>query len=54
MRQTPWLTTEILTAIMGKHKAERVAEHSSATTDIAHYKHLKDSLKIMIYLKSYN
>ena len=47
-RPTPWLTSDILFAIQTKYKAKRVAERTCDSVNIARYKTIKNSLKMVV------
>ena len=47
-RPTPWITSDLLTAIKHKSKAKRRAESTGLGADISYYKHLKNRLKVLV------
>ena len=47
-RPTPWLIPDILCAIQTKYKAKHLAECTCDPADVAHYKSIKNSLKMAV------
>ena len=47
-RPTPWITSDLLTAIKHKPKAKRRAESTGLGADISYYKHLKNRFKVFV------